>query len=117
VFDATTRVHLWSDRFEGSLENICELQDQVASGVVGAVDPKLLEAEMARVKRKPTANPDAFDCFLRASALIHQWQLRAMKRRSAYSTRPSSWIRIATASRDGLIGCHFQPVGFGLWIS
>ena len=79
MFDATTRVHLWSDRFEGSLENICELQDQVASGVVGAVDPKLLEAVMARVKRKPTANPDAYDCFLRASALIHQWQLRAMK--------------------------------------
>jgi tetratricopeptide (TPR) repeat protein len=45
----------------------------VASGVVGAIDPKLLEAEIARVKRKAPANYDAYDCFLRASALIHQW--------------------------------------------
>jgi len=73
LIDATTRVHLWSDRFEAAFDNIFELQDQVASGVVGAIDPKLLEAEIARVKRKAPANYDAYDCFLRASALIHQW--------------------------------------------
>ena len=69
----TTGAHLWADRFEGSLENVFELQDQVASGVVGAIDPKLLEAETARSKRKPPANLDAYDCFLRAYALLHQW--------------------------------------------
>src|SRR5258708_7816150 len=73
LIDATTGIHLWSDRFEGDLENIFELQDRVASGVVGAIDPKLLEAEIARVKREAPANYDAYDCFLRASALIHQW--------------------------------------------
>src|SRR5207253_10409344 len=73
LIDATSGAHLWADRFEGSLENIFELQDEVASGVVGAIDPKLLEAEMARVKRKPPANPDAYDYFLRASALAYQW--------------------------------------------
>jgi TolB-like protein len=73
LIDATTGAHLWADRFEGFLENIFELQDQVASGVVGAIDPKLLEAEMARVKRKPPANLDAYDCFLRASDYVYQW--------------------------------------------
>jgi TolB-like protein/class 3 adenylate cyclase len=73
LIDATTGAHLWADRFEGSLENVFELQDQVASGVVGAIDPKLREAEMARSKRKPPANLDAYDCFLRAYALYYQW--------------------------------------------
>jgi TolB-like protein/class 3 adenylate cyclase/Tfp pilus assembly protein PilF len=73
LIDATTGAHLWADRFEGFLENIFELQDQVASGVVGAIDPKLLEAEMARVKRKPPANLDAYDCFLRASDYAYHW--------------------------------------------
>jgi TolB-like protein/class 3 adenylate cyclase/Tfp pilus assembly protein PilF len=73
LIDATTGAHLWADRFEGFLENIFELQDQVASGVVGAIDSKLLEAEMARVKRKPPANLDAYDYFLRASDYVHQW--------------------------------------------
>src|SRR6185503_13809926 len=73
LIDATTGAHLWADRFEGSLENVFELQDQVASGVVGAIDPKLREAETARSKRKPPANLDAYDCCLRAYALLHRW--------------------------------------------
>jgi TolB-like protein/Tfp pilus assembly protein PilF len=73
LVDATTGTHLWADRFDGSLENIFELQDQVASGVVGAIDPKLLAAEMARIKRKAPAHLTAYDCFLRASDLIYQW--------------------------------------------
>lgn len=73
LIDSTNGAHLWADRFEGSLDNIFELQDQVASGVVGAIDPKLLEAEIARVKRKPVASLDAYDCFLRASDLIYRW--------------------------------------------
>ena len=73
LIDATTGTHLWADRFDGALENIFELQDQVASGVVGALDPKLLEAEIARIKRKPPANLDAYECFLRAQDNVHQW--------------------------------------------
>jgi adenylate cyclase len=74
LIDATTGVHLWADRFDGSLENIFELQDQIAGAVVGAIDPKLLAAEMARVKRKaPTDHPNAYDLFLRASDQIYQW--------------------------------------------
>jgi adenylate cyclase len=73
LIDAITGAHLWADRFEGSLENIFELQDQVASAVIGAIDPKLLEAEIARVKRKPLASLDAYDCFLRASDYAYQW--------------------------------------------
>lgn len=73
LIDATTGAHLWADRFDGMLENIFELQDQVASGVVGAIDPKLLAAEMARVKRKAPADLNAYDCFLRASELIYRW--------------------------------------------
>ena len=73
LIDATNSVHLWADRFEGSLENIFELQDQVTSGVVGALDPKLLEAEITRVKRKQPTSLDAYECFLRGADYLHQW--------------------------------------------
>ena len=36
LIDATTAAHLWADRFEGTLDDIFELQDQVASSVAGA---------------------------------------------------------------------------------
>jgi adenylate cyclase len=73
LIDALTGMHLWGDRFEGSLENVFEVQDQVASGVVGAIDPKLLAAEMARVRRKAPSDLNAYDSFLRASDQIYRW--------------------------------------------
>jgi tetratricopeptide (TPR) repeat protein len=71
LIDASTGVHLWADRFEGGLEDVFDLQDKVASSVVGAVAPKLEQAEIERAKRKPTESLDAYDCFLRGMAGIH----------------------------------------------
>lgn len=54
LLDATTRMHLWAERFEGTLDDIFELQDQMAENVVGAIAPQLERAEMERAQRKPT---------------------------------------------------------------
>jgi tetratricopeptide (TPR) repeat protein len=60
--------HLWADRFEGALERIFDLQDQVTERVVGAIAPKLEQAEIERSRRKPTENLSAYDCYLRGLA-------------------------------------------------
>jgi adenylate cyclase len=39
LIDASSGAHLWADRFDGSLEDIFDLQDQVTSHVVGAIAP------------------------------------------------------------------------------
>src|SRR5262249_12470285 len=41
LIDTATGAHIWADRFDGALDDIFELQDEVASGVVGAIEPKL----------------------------------------------------------------------------
>jgi len=66
LIDVTTGTHLWADRFEGTLGDIFELQDQVATSVVGAIAPQLERAEIERAKRKPTESLDAYDYYLRA---------------------------------------------------
>jgi tetratricopeptide (TPR) repeat protein len=73
LIDAVMEGHLWADRFEGALEHIFELQDRVTVRVVGAIAPKLEQAEIERAKRKPTDSLDAYDCYLRAHASIHPW--------------------------------------------
>ena len=60
--------HLWADRFEGELANVFELQDQMTTSVVGAIAPKLEQAEIERAKRKPTESLDAYDYYLRGWA-------------------------------------------------
>jgi len=66
LIDATTGTHIWADRFDGALDDIFELQDQVASSVAGAIEPKLRQTEIERANRKPTANLTAYDLYLRA---------------------------------------------------
>jgi TolB-like protein/class 3 adenylate cyclase len=72
LIDAATGVHLWADRFEGPLEDIFDLQDQLTAGVVGGILPELEWAEYRRVLRKPPASLDAYDLFLRGAARIHE---------------------------------------------
>ncbi len=75
LIDASSGAHLWAESFDGSLENIFDLQDQVTSSVVGAIAPKLEQAEIERAKYKPTESLDAYECFLRGMA-SHYLQTR-----------------------------------------
>jgi TolB-like protein len=66
LVDAINGAHVWADRFDGALEDIFDLQDRVTSSVVSAIEPKILGAEIERVKRKPTESLQAYDLVLRA---------------------------------------------------
>jgi adenylate cyclase len=70
LIDATNGAHLWADRFDGSLEDVFELQDQVAIGVAGVIEPALLAAEMRRSAARPTTDLSAHDLYLRALAVF-----------------------------------------------
>src|SRR5215468_9939929 len=47
LIDTATGAHIWAERFDGALDDIFELQDEVAGHVVGAIEPKLRESEIA----------------------------------------------------------------------
>jgi TolB-like protein/tetratricopeptide (TPR) repeat protein len=72
LIDSTTGAHIWVDRFDGTLDDIFELQDRVASGVVGAIEPRLRRAEAERAVHKPTASLDAYDLYWRAQAQAYK---------------------------------------------
>jgi tetratricopeptide (TPR) repeat protein len=68
LIDTSSGAHIWADRFDGTLDDIFELQDQVASSVAGAIEPRLRLAEIERGRGKPTESLDAYDLYLRAVA-------------------------------------------------
>jgi len=69
LIDALTDAHLWADRFDGSLEDVFELQDEVASSVAGVIEPALQAAEIRRSAERPTSDLTAYDLYLRALPL------------------------------------------------
>ncbi len=62
--------HLWADRFEGAFDDVFDLQDRIVEQVVGAINPKVLEAEIRRAVQKRPDNLDGYDHLLRAQAVM-----------------------------------------------
>jgi len=66
LLDATSGAHLWADRFDGTMEDVFELQDNVASSVAGVIEPALEKEEYRRSIRRPTDDLTAYDLYLQA---------------------------------------------------
>jgi adenylate cyclase len=75
LIEAATGAHLWADKIDGKLEDIFELQDEVTTRVVGAIEPSITEAEISRACVKPTSSLDAYDLYLKALS-IHYSQIK-----------------------------------------
>jgi TolB-like protein len=73
LIDALTGTHLWADRFDGSLEDVFDLQDKVASSVAGVIEPAVQAAEIARSADRPTTDLTAYELYLRALPNCHSW--------------------------------------------
>jgi adenylate cyclase len=72
LIEAATDRHLWADKFDGSLADVFDLQDDVTEKVVSSIAPAMEVAEIDRVKRKPTEQLHSYDLFLKGMALLYQ---------------------------------------------
>jgi len=74
LIEAESAAHLWADHFDGSLEAVFDLQDQVAISVAGVIEPALWAAEIRRAVDRPRHDPTAYDLYLRALRAIGSWE-------------------------------------------
>jgi adenylate cyclase len=66
LIDAVTGAHMWADRFERDLTDVFALQDEVTIAVVSAIEPKLVQTEIAIAARRGPEDLTAYDYYLRA---------------------------------------------------
>jgi TolB-like protein/class 3 adenylate cyclase len=74
LIEAATGEHLWVDRFDGSLEDVFDFQNQAAVSVAGIIEPTLQAAEVRRSTARPTNDLTAYDLYLRAFSHLQSWQ-------------------------------------------
>jgi TolB-like protein/Tfp pilus assembly protein PilF len=113
LIEAATGRHLWADKFDGALEDVFGLQDQVTTSVVGLIAPTLEHAEIERAKQKPTDRLDSYDFYLRGKALANRMSSLAEAReffRKAFEQDPefgaayamAAWTLLMQQSIDGM---------------
>jgi adenylate cyclase len=77
LIDAQDRIQLWADQYDGELVDVFAFQDQVTRRVIGAIAPRILQADLARLKRWRPENLGSYELYLRG-----QENLRRMTRKS-----------------------------------
>ena len=105
LIDASNGGHLWADHFDGSFEDVFELQDRVAISVAGVIEPTLQSAEARRSSERPTNDLTAYDLYLRAVPLVdHEEGDKALELLGQAPQRdPHYGPALALAAR-----CHLQ---------
>jgi TolB-like protein/class 3 adenylate cyclase len=75
LIDASRNRELWSEHYDGEYEDLFSFQDQIAVSIAAAIDPRLQEAEIARVRERPTDSFGAYDCVLRGLAVLYNFNM------------------------------------------
>jgi TolB-like protein/Tfp pilus assembly protein PilF len=114
LVEVETGTPVWADRFDGTTEDVFGLQDRVVARIVGALEPSLRRAEVARLHRQPpTAVPRAYEAYLRATARMHPMteancaaalelleQALAQDRGFALALAAAAWCRMWRVAQD-----------------
>jgi adenylate cyclase len=113
LIDAITGAHIWADRFERDLTDVFALQDEVTVAVVSAIQPKLLQAEIAMATRRRPENLTAYDFFSGFAAVIPIDPRKCGRGDYAGSARLGAGPGFALVA--ALAGaCHMENVPSGL---
>jgi adenylate cyclase len=112
LIDATSGAHLWADRFDGSLEDVFELQDRVGASVAGIIEPALQAAEAARSICRPASDLGAYDCYVRALAVSHPMTKEGIVEALGLLEQAIAIDRHYGPALAFAAGCHLQFVNY-----
>jgi len=71
--------HLWSERYDRDMEDVFAIQEEIAGNIVKALRVVLSEDEKRAIEKAPTANVQAYECYLRGRQFFHQWRRKSVE--------------------------------------
>ena len=72
LIETATGGHVWADRYDGSLDDIFALQDEITAKIVAVLQVKLTAQEATRPRQRITDNVEAYEVYLRARSEWHR---------------------------------------------
>lgn len=114
LIEASTGTHTWADRFEGSLEDVFKLQDEVTEKVVVAIAPRVEREEIARAKRRQPTSTDAYDCYLRGLACLAMTTADTVEQALDFFTKAIALDPDYASAYGMAMFCRASRFGYGL---
>ncbi|MFI5201005.1 MAG: TIR domain-containing protein [Candidatus Kapaibacterium sp.] len=79
LVDAKSNKQLWAETYKGKLDDIFDIQEQVAKQIAEALKLKLSISEKVVLSKRPTLNAQAYDLFLRGREYLYQLTKRSVE--------------------------------------
>jgi TolB-like protein/cytochrome c-type biogenesis protein CcmH/NrfG len=74
LIDATNDDHLWADTYDGTVDDVFTIQEQLARVIVDALELRLTASEEQRIAERAIDNLPAYECYLRARHEAWRWR-------------------------------------------
>ena len=112
LVDAASGAHTWADHFDGALDDVFELQDEVTQKVVVAIAPRVEREEVARAQRRPSDSTDAYDCYLRGLACFAQRTSESLSKALELFTKAIALDPGYASAYGWAMRCHTNRISF-----
>jgi TolB-like protein/class 3 adenylate cyclase/Tfp pilus assembly protein PilF len=111
LIEAPTGGHAWADTYDRVLTDIFELQLEIVETMLGRLRIELLDHQYAALRKKPTSSLSAYECYLRAHALLTQQTPDSLR-------EARELLENAVALDPDYANAHAQlaAVDVGLWL-
>ncbi|MGD9328881.1 MAG: adenylate/guanylate cyclase domain-containing protein, partial [Cyclobacteriaceae bacterium] len=77
---ASENRQLWADKFQGTMEDIFDLQSSISKQIITSLDLQLNRKEQKQLDSRPIEDPRAYDAYLRARREIFQLTVQSMEK-------------------------------------
>ena len=110
---ADSDVSLWTERFDGVLDDVFDMQDRVAAAVVQALGVVLTSEESRRLTERPLDHAEAYDHYLRARQALNEFSLSGVERAFGYLEDALALAPDSVLLLRGLGIAHFSAANIG----
>ena len=105
LIDGLTDGHIWADRYDGTLDDIFELQDEVTCQIIEALKIRLLSEERQAIKKTPTSNIEAYEFYLKGRQYFHYGSEENYKKAQKYFSHAIELDESYALAYCGLADC------------
>jgi adenylate cyclase len=113
LIDATTGHHLWSEQYDRDLSDIFAVQSEISEAILVAVGVQVNEAELARIRRRPTDSLSAYEAYTRAVSLVTMYTRKDLAEARRLLERALEIDPDYAAARSLLGGTYSAEYGIG----
>jgi serine/threonine protein kinase len=114
LIDASTQATVWSNRYDGNLEDIFDIQDRVAQSTIASLKLQLSDDESARLSRRPIGDPQAFECYLRARQAVLEYTPESLAKALRHLHEGLDIVGENALLHAGIGYVHFTYANIGL---